>query len=69
MKTIPVKNQSVSADATVSFANQYELYRQYVIPYSNMVYWICIKYSACRYDIEDNYQNVSILLYKIHPYL
>jgi hypothetical protein len=35
MKTIPVQNQNVSADTTVSLSNQ-KLFEQYVIPHSRL---------------------------------
>ncbi|MDR1339125.1 MAG: RNA polymerase sigma factor [Prevotellaceae bacterium] len=68
MKTISVQNQTVSADATVSLSNQ-ELYEQHVVPYSRLIYWVCIKYSANRCYIEDNYHEALIELHRcIHTY-
>lgn len=69
MKAIEVQTQSVSADTANSFSIQDELFKQYVAPYSRLIYWMCIKYSACRYYIEDNYQEVLYELHRcIHTY-
>jgi RNA polymerase sigma factor (sigma-70 family) len=69
MKTIPVQTQIVSADTTTDFFNRYELYKKYVIPYSRLIYWMCIKHSSSRYYLKDNYQEVLAVLFNgIHTY-
>jgi RNA polymerase sigma factor (sigma-70 family) len=63
MKTKSIQKQQVSVES------QNELFNQYVNPYLDFIYWICIRYTICGYYIDDNYNEVQLLLYKyIHTY-
>jgi RNA polymerase sigma factor (sigma-70 family) len=40
------------------------LFNRYVLPHKNLVYKLCIRYSYCSTDIEDNYNEVLINFFK-----
>lgn len=54
---------------TLSQSERTELFTERVMPYSRLIYWLCIHYSCCRSYVDDNYQEVLTELYRcIHTY-
>lgn len=45
------------------------LFTQYVAPYLNMIYKLCMRYSYSKWDVEENYTEVLVILFRrIHSY-
>jgi RNA polymerase sigma factor (sigma-70 family) len=47
-----------------SVANRHKLFKKYVEPNFNLIYKLCIKYTFCGSDVEDNFNEVLINFYK-----
>lgn len=45
-------------------AKRSELFKQYVAPFYNMIYKLCIKYSYSSYNVEENYTEVLTNFYR-----
>ena len=45
-------------------AKRTELFQKYVAPYFNMIYKLCINYSFCSENVEENYNGVLINFYR-----
>lgn len=41
-----------------------ELFNKYVAPYVNMIYKLCINYTDCKEDVEENYTEVLTNFYR-----
>lgn len=48
----------------ISVARRTILFDQYVVPHKNLIYKLCIKYTASQSDIDDNYVEVLANFYK-----
>ena len=45
-------------------ARRNALFEQYVTPFTNMIYKLCIKYSFSSYNVQENYVEVLVNLYR-----
>lgn len=45
-------------------AKRNELFKQYVTPFYNMIYKLCIKYSYSPHNVEENYTEVLVNFYR-----
>lgn len=61
-KTLSSEHQWFEDNRTVE--RKHKLFNAYVVPYTRMIYKLCIQYTCNKEDIQDNYTEVLTNLYK-----
>ena len=63
-KTKSAKRELKDETSPEVVARRNKLYQQYVVPFYNMIYKLCVKYSFNPGNVEENYNEVLINLYR-----
>lgn len=61
----PVHEELIDREQTSEIINErHKLYVQYIVPYYNMIYKLCMKYTYDKRNIQENYNEVLVNFYR-----